>query len=265
MIIEKDNFLISQENNYLKMAMFSTVGGRSDQQDSAGYELNDEGGIFVVCDGMGGHEGGKNASELAVRRIIENYDTNASKTDNNERLLESAILADKEISELKDEFGQLVRGGSTAAVALLCGLDLFWLSVGDSRIYIYRDGELVRITTDHTYEVALRENMKAGLITQDFFDQQIDRGDALISFVGVGGMPLVDRSINPLKLQTGDVVLIMTDGLYKNIPDNILKRYIENFRNPSDSLAALEQKVEKMTADNEIARDNMTVALIRIK
>ena len=265
MLIDKDNYLICKENDCFKAAVFSTVGGRDDQQDSAGYEIDVNGGVFVVCDGMGGHKGGKTASELTVNILLEQFDSSNADDDVNDLLLNGAELADKEVSELSDEDGNLLNGGSTAAIIVLRGKKLYWLSVGDSRIYIYRSGELVRITNDHTYEVALQENMKAGLITQDFFNQQIDKGDALISFIGVGGMPLIDRSINPITLQTEDVVLIMTDGLYKNIPDHIIKRYIENFRNPMDSLSALEKKVEKMAFENEISRDNMTVALIRIK
>ena len=264
MLIDRDNFIISKQNDYFKMAVYSTVGGRDDQQDSAGYEMNDNSGIFVVCDGMGGHQGGKKSSSIAVNSIIDNYDASRPDSDVNEMLLNGINEADERVSTLKNEFGDLLRGGTTAAVAVIRRRNLYWISAGDSRIYIYRKGEFVQITTDHIYEVALRENKEAGLITQDFYDAEIARGEVLISFVGVGGLPLIDKSINPVTLQKDDLVLIMSDGLYKNVPDKYIKRCVENFKNPIDSLHALENRVRKMTEEDKSVRDNMTVMIIRM-
>jgi len=265
MQIRKDNYLDYEENSCFKAAMFSTVGGRANQQDSAGLTVNDGDGLFVVCDGMGGHKGGKAASSAAVDRLLATNVLGIPEEQINTVLLEGLRKADSDVASFRDEDGSPLNCGTTAAVVVIRNKRLYWISAGDSRIYIYRNGEFVQITNDHIYAVALRENMRAGQITKEYFDDHSVNADALISFVGMNGMPLVDRSVHPVGLRKDDVVLIMTDGLYKNLPDSMIKKYIENFVDPSDFLRALEQKVNKLTSEDKTVRDNMTVVLIRIK
>lgn len=259
MYIEEDNYIVNKQNNYLTAGIFSTVGGRENQQDSAGYSIGDDKALFVVCDGMGGHKDGKRASQTAVTKIISHYES----SDRN--LMDAVIDIDLEINSWVDADGNPLQSGTTLALITVDKNELNWISVGDSRIYLYRAGEMVRITKDHIYEVALKENREAGLISNSFYQQEKDSSDVLISFLGVGGLPLVDSNSSPFKLQKDDRVIVMTDGLYKNIPDALIRKCIQNFNDPTDMLRAIEYQVNKVTVKESIVRDNMTVAIIKIK
>ena len=75
MYIEKDNFLIKAENKVFGLVFLSSMGDRADQQDSAGYLLDEDGGTVIICDGMGGHKGGKLASSIGVELFLERIPT----------------------------------------------------------------------------------------------------------------------------------------------------------------------------------------------
>ncbi len=260
MYLSKDNYLVEVQNNYLNAAIFSTIGGRDSQQDSAGYSVSDDSAMFVVCDGMGGHVDGKRASREAVVQLLDRYIENEDVS-----MIDAFNDIDMEIASWKDSNGNRQRSGTTAALVKIVKDELYWVSAGDSRIYISRAGEIVQITKDHIYEVALRENRDAGLISTSFYQQESYSGDTLISFLGVGGLPLIDSNSSPFKLMKDDRLILMTDGLYKNVPDEVIQKSIKYFNNPTDMLRAIEYKVNKLTVDGSIIRDNMTVAIIKIK
>ena len=261
MFIEEDNYLKNDKNKYLRMGIFSTIGDRDEQQDSAGYSISDDTALIVVCDGMGGQKDGKRASKYAVETALEQHESSS----NSNQLIDTVNSIDKEINSWEDEEGQPLRSGTTLALVLINKGELNWVSVGDSRIYLYRSGELVQITTDHNYEIALEENHDAGLISDEFYQKEKDNSNDLISFLGVGGLPLIDSNSSPFPLKKNDRIVIMTDGVYKNIDDSSICKCVQNFKNPDDSLRALEYMVKRSADDNRVVRDNMTAAIVVIK
>ena len=140
---------------------------------------------------------------------------------------------------------------------------LFWFSAGDSRLYVFRSGELVQATRDHNYFLRLNEQLHSGEISQEFYQQEADRGEALISFLGVGGFPVYDLTNAPLELMSGDILLLTTDGLYKAIHPDLILHILRG----NDSLAAKADKL--MTQITVLKRsmilDNTTFALLKIE
>lgn len=264
MYIEKDNFLISGENNVFKMHILSSLGDRADQQDSAGYIFEEDGGSIIVCDGMGGHRGGKLASRMGVELFLERI-TDIKEGYINKDMIEYVQDIDEDIADLKDDDGEPLRAGSTLIAVYIKNDNLYWISVGDSRIYILRKDEFIQVTEDHTYELALKENIKAGEITEQFYQEEIDKSEALISFLGVGELPLISSNDTAFKLLSGDTIILMTDGLYKNLSDDYIKGIVCNFKNPAESLTSLDFQSMKSAHKEERRRDNLTVALINIK
>lgn len=260
MYLEEDNYLINEKNDHLMVGIYSTVGNRDDQQDSAGYSISEDKALIVICDGMGGQKVGKRASKTAVEMLLESFESSEESS-----LIDTVNKIDQEINSWTDDDGQPLRSGTTMAMILIDKDELHWISVGDSRIYLYRSGEMAQITTDHIYEIALKENRDAGLISNEFYQQEQENSDNLISFLGVGGLPLVDSNSSPFSLKKDDRIVIMTDGLYKNLEDSTICRCVQGFSNPEDSLKALEYKVEKEVNKTHVVRDNMTVAIIKIK
>ena len=227
--------------------------------------LRQEEGLIVVCDGMGGHEGGKMASELAAQTFLTQYLQDVPNINPAEMLLDAARLADKKITQLTNESGAPLKAGSTLVSIIVNRKKLIWCSVGDSRAYLLRNGELVQLTQDHNYHTVLLEKKTAGLISDEEFIKEDARGEALISFLGIGNLALIDYSQSPLELMSEDKIIIMSDGLYKVVTDAEIGRILDNFSNIGEAVWALEMKAKKNAKNSSEDRDNMTVALIKIK
>lgn len=256
--------LVGEDNQNFEVAIISVLGNRDEQQDSFGYSLKETGGIVVVCDGMGGYEGGWAASHIAVESVISDYN-NSEITDNVFFLKSATKKANKAILNLRQSSSELFNAGSTLVALLITENKLFWNSVGDSRAYLIRNEQLVQLTLDHNYNAVLNDRFDMGEITLEEFEEENKRGDALISFIGLGEEILVDYNKKPLLLEKYDKIIIMSDGLYKLLEDEEIGRIVNNFSDIGEALLALEMKAQKNAGENKLSRDNMTVALIKIK
>ena len=144
------------ENPICSLAVLSVMGDRTDQQDDFGYMLDDERSLIIVCDGMGGHEGGRLASNAAVNRFILQYKSAPKNYEIIPFLEECTALANADVLNLKTASGEKLNAGSTlVAVMLDSSRNLYWNSVGDSRLYLFRDGDFAQITQDHNYTTCL--------------------------------------------------------------------------------------------------------------
>ncbi len=265
MIYHSDHQLVKDENYAFQMAALSVIGDRDDQQDSFGYFLKQDEGLVVVCDGMGGHDGGKAASEMAVQAFIAQYAESHPIAKQTDMLIDTAKKTDEMISRLRNDNGDLLKAGSTLISILINRKKLMWCSVGDSRAYLVRDGEIVQLTQDHNYRTVLIEKVNAGLLDETEFRKEDARGEALISFLGIGNLALIDYSENPFELKKDDKIIIMSDGLYKIVTDSEIARILDNFNNIEEAVQALEIKAKKNSKNKNESRDNMTVALIKVK
>lgn len=261
----KENYTGHDENALFEVALLSVLGDREEQQDGFGYELKLDEGLVVLCDGMGGHEGGRIASALAVDSMLKAYDEEYPCQKFPQRMTDEAERIDKRVASLSHEDGSPMMAGTTIAAVYIRGSKLHWISVGDSRVYLFRDEELVQATQDHVYRYVLEQKLDTGEITEDEYLREIKQSDALYSFLGVNGLPAIDRNETPFDLQSNDRILITTDGLYKLLSDEEIERILGNFNNASDALMALELKAQKNEKKKAKKRDNMTVALLKLK
>jgi len=202
-------------------AVRNDIGGRSSQQDYA-YLNIDRSDIFaVVCDGMGGESCGEIAAEIAVGSMREAYFEYRVQGDHDipAFLFRAMAAADRAVFEKLNGRS----GGTTMVAAFLCNGSLYWVSVGDSRLYIMRSGELLQVTRDHNYRLRISERLARGEITPERYRNEDPRGDALISFLGIGGVQLYDLTQTAFPLQPGDLLLLTTDGLCKSLPQERLR------------------------------------------
>lgn len=260
----KDNEQITDHNSKMELAILTVLGDREDQQDSFGYELKQDDGLVVVCDGMGGYEGGKLASSIAVDEFLSAFNREYPCNEPVLFLDETTHRANNRISALKSRDGQALHAGSTLVALLILGEQMYWSSVGDSRAYLLRGGEFVQFTLDHNYKTVLQEKKNAGLIDEEEYASESSRAEALISFLGIGDLKLIDYNDEAFHLMKDDKIVIMSDGLYKLVPEEEIFRVADNFNNSAEALQALEMKARK-SAKSGMSRDNMTVAMIKIK
>lgn len=265
MLYYSDGRLVKDENRILQIAAISVLGDRDDQQDSLGYVLRQDESLAIVCDGMGGHAGGKAASEIGVKTLLDAYEQSAPSVDRVNMLTDAAKKANESVLCLKDFEGNPLNAGSTLVAAFVRQKELVWCSVGDSRAYLIRKDEMVQLTQDHSYRTVLIEKVKTGLLSEAEFEKENAKGEALISYLGIGDLSLVDYSENPLILKHDDKILIVSDGLYKTVSDEETARIVSNFSNIGEAVQALELKARKNAKAKHIKRDNMTVILIKIK
>ena len=243
----------------LRAGSKSLIGGRKQQEDSVRIEVLHSGMLMaVICDGMGGLSGGAEAAALAVRRLFEYVrDLTDADADNiPEMLKKAAYQADLDIVDMRSpEEG---KAGTTAVAVLAKGNTVYWLSVGDSRIYLFRNRELKQITRDHNYELQLKYAVEAGEITASEATRA-ERPDALISYLGMDGVTLADTG--KIDLQPQDAVLLCSDGLFKSLPDTETAQIIENFgANVAGCAEALAAAAVNRGGPKQ---DNTTVAIIR--
>lgn len=131
----------------------------------------------------------------------------------------AAESVDDIVYSLTDNNEKRIGAGTTLLSVVIHEDSLNWISVGDSRLYIFRGNDLVQVTNDHNYFYRLNQQKQAGMITAEEYHSKAHEGEALISFIGMGGLTLMDVTDDPVQLLSGDVILLCTDGFYRTITD----------------------------------------------
>ena len=195
-------------------AVYQHIGARNDQQDSYGVSepgaYAQSGVMAIVADGMGGLANGRAVSASLVRTFQDGFRYAGPGTDAADLLLDLATRANSGVNQMLR--GQ-ERSGSTLVAALIRGGMLHFLTVGDSRIYLYRGGALLQLNREHIYQ----EELAVKAMNQVVSLQQV-KGDrqahSLTSYFGIGRIPAMDRNYEGIKLVDGDKLLLASDGIF---------------------------------------------------
>ena len=254
----------SYGNNTMKISFFSTIGDRDEQQDRFGCSLHKDDGIIVVCDGMGGYEHGAEAAELTVNVLCAVFYGAKEEYDPVSLMVNCAVECDSSISQMCTDDGQKIRSGCTLVSLIVRNRQLYWCSVGDSRAYLKRSGEFVQFTLDHNYRTVIDEKLRTGELDMEEYEHELKRGEALISYIGIGNLGLIDYNSSPIELESGDRLIIMSDGLYRFLSDGEIHDCLEKYADAAEALRKLEELVQISAKERNASRDNMTVALIDI-
>jgi len=198
----------------------SIIGTREEQQDCSFVHCEEDRAFAAVCDGMGGMGYGSKASAVAVTKLRELLDQAQAQEPIPAFFLRAVDILDEGVVNLKDDKGEKCNAGTTIVATAIDHDKLYWLSVGDSRLYILRGNEMARVTRDHNYFLSLKKMKQDAEINTLQFNQEAKRGDALISFIGMGGVQIMDINEIPFQLLPGDIILLTTDGLTKALKDN---------------------------------------------
>ena len=262
--MRKNCHILTDHNDAFQLAMMKTIGDRADQQDCYGFLLKEREGLLVICDGMGGYAAGSLASETAVQRMLSGYVQQPDHYDPDRYLQTMAQAANHDICAFTDDKGNRLESGSTLTAVIIRGRSLHWVSVGDSRAYLFRNGEYAQITQDHNYLTILNCRRNAGVMEDSEFERQLRKKDHLISFLGIGPDMLVDHNIKPLQLRPGDQILLVTDGLYRILEDEEIFRILQSHTSMEEALEELEQTAAETAGRRGQMRDNMTIVLAKI-
>jgi len=234
-----------------KSAAVSHVGKiRANNQDS-GYAGEY---LFVVADGMGGHAGGDVASAIAVKRIIETDRQFASGSDAEFALHTALTAANAQLAETVFDHSELTGMGTTVSGLVLVGGQAVIAHIGDSRIYLLREGELTQITADHTFVQRL---VDSGRITEEEAAVHPRRSVLMRVLGDVDATPEIDTSI--LTTQPGDRWLLCSDGLSSYVSHDKILHALATIVDAQDA-------AERLVKDalDQGAPDNVTVVLVDI-
>jgi protein phosphatase len=245
-------------------------GKRREQQDA--FTISDPtdttflahaGLLAVVADGMGGMKCGGDASLLAADTMLEAYAVKRPEEPVEEALLRSLIRANRAVLEMARRNGVAGESGTTLVAAAVLGNRLWWIAAGDSRLYLARKGELLRLTEDHVYATELDRSVLLGRLSPEEALFHPER-EALTSFLGLEDLPEVDRNQRPLRLEAGDRLLLCSDGLYKFLPLEETAAILcdGERRHPQ---AQAERLVEATLRKDAPGQDNITVIVLGVE
>ena len=228
---------------------------RSGNEDNFTVDKTDARGIFIVADGMGGHAAGEVASEMAVQIIqreltsIVNLEseTVAALVGSTLRKANRAIH-DRTLTEV-DKQGM----GTTASVLLISGLRYLIGQVGDSRVYLLRDGTLSQLTKDHSY---VQEQVDAGFLTPE---QARYHPYSNVITRCVGASPDVEPDVYRGEVRVGDLYLVASDGLTGMVDDRRLGQLLGSRAEPERKVQALISE-----ANGRGGLDNITAIIVQV-
>ena len=262
-ITDKGRVRSSNEDQFLIAELTKTMriwqGSALDQTAQFGDE---RGHLFLVADGMGGHQGGEEASALAVLAIQEFtlntlkwfFEANQQEAQRVLGQFHTALReADRRIRAQAAEHSELSGMGTTVTMAYHLNAQLCVVHVGDSRAYLYRGGELEQLTRDHTLMADL---LRSGAIQPA--DVAKHRFRHVITNV-VGGSDVgVNVEAHAMEVEAGDRLLICSDGLTEMVTDDVIAATLRAEPDPEPACRTLLAR-----ANEAGGRDNITLLIVR--
>lgn len=207
--------------------------------------------LFVVADGMGGAQAGEVASRIAVESFQDGLDDSSEPE---EALAALARVANARIHELSHSHAEQAGMGTTLTAIYVGERDVSIAHVGDSRAYRLRDGELVRLTEDHSL---VDELLRQGRLTPE---EAVEHPQRSVITRALGPEGVVEVDTRTYSARDGDVYLLCSDGLTTMLPEERLTDVLLAHRALRDAGEAL------IAAANEAGgRDNITVVLVRLE
>jgi serine/threonine protein phosphatase PrpC len=245
----------------VEVANLTDVGcQRENNEDSYLYwepatdeEFQRKGRLAVIADGMGGHEGGQEASRMAVQTVREVYDQ-GFRDDPQVALVESLLAAHTRIQEYAEQHPAFHGMGTTCTALAVCRGHLYFAHVGDSRLYLRRGARILRLTRDHSYVGRLVES---GIVRAEDAEKHPQR-HILTAALGAGREVDVDCADHGLALQDGDDLLLCTDGLWSVVTEEELETAVSGHA-PAESCTVLVKLARERGGP-----DNITLQVLHV-
>ena len=214
--------------------------------------VDEEKGLFIVADGMGGPQGGEVASKMAVDLVSLFLAENLLNTNDISSVIENSVVQANEAIKMRAEQDNNLKGmGTTIVFALYHNNKIYITNVGDSRIYLMRNNEIKQVTKDHSL---VAELIDAGDISEDEARKHHLR-HILSNAIGVKNK--VEVEIAEFLLENTDGLLLCSDGLTDMITDKEIESIVFKGDDPQETSGKLVE-----LANEKGGRDNITVVLV---
>ncbi len=247
-------------------AFGQTDVGRRRKLNEDNFLVDNESGLYAVCDGMGGHNAGEVASKMAIetlgafirkshkeKEITWPYGLDVNLSYDGNRIKTALKLANKKVFKAADNREDYTGMGTTAVAAVISENVMTVGSAGDSRCYVFQGGKLTQITRDDSWVSAA---WAEGILTADEIERHPLRN---VITKAVGAKEEIEINVVEHKLAAGEVALVCSDGLHSMINDEAILKAVTPFPQ------SLEEAAGKLiAAANEAGgKDNVSVVLVR--
>lgn len=234
-----------------------TIGDREVQEDEFGITETEEGLMAVLADGMGKRYGGKIASRIAVQVFLDLFEDHNAFYNPQYSFRKAFQGANREIlNELEEN-----QGSASVGAVMIKNQKLYYAVVGNVKIAVYRNQELVPVSSGHTIGVLAKQKYEEGKLTRQEAAGLLDH-HRLYNFVGQDGFRDVEFFDTPIALRGGEYVLLMSDGLYETARWKDMEDCLEGEGSCQEKAYRL---VELVNQSEEEEKDNAAVVLIQIK
>ena len=234
---------------------------RNHNEDHIGF--NQDMGIAVLADGMGGHQAGEIASHMAVESVLENLqnlaDRETSRSITGSQLLEyvsnTISYSNSMIYQASEALDEHKGMGTTLVAAIVQGSQFYAGHVGDSRIYLYREESLMRITKDHS--------LVQDLVDRGFYTEEEARMASVGHIVtrALGTKAEVEVDTVQHEIVDGDLLLLCSDGLSDMVADWLIE---ETLKDRGTELHTTAKKLVELANQNG-GKDNISVILVQLQ
>lgn len=260
-----------KNKHVITAASVQGLGKRIDQQDSfwfAGAQPSETGVMTakvqrqddfaaVIADGMGGLKNGAVISQIIVREMYQEFFAPDRENDPVAFLQKMLWQANAQTNIFQEQSAE--KGGSTIVAVYIRQNMLYYLSVGDSRIYLLHNGQLQKINLEHNFGVELDALAAQRIISEQEADNNTRRA-ALTSYVGMEEIRKIDGNHEPILLSAEDRIVLMSDGIFGSVSDATIKKSIAG-KQPEEAVRTLGNAVEQVMKPKQ---DNYTAVVIRM-
>jgi PPM family protein phosphatase len=257
----------SREPRY-DVASGISQGARDYQEDAitADFPVGAEAGFVVLADGMGGHAAGDVASKIVLTEVYSELkfhyaDVKAFETRAPDILRGVADLANETLRQHARSHPETEGMGATLVVPALVENRLWWISVGDSPLFLYRDGKLKQLNEDHSMAPQIDFMVQAGLLDAEAAVNHPDR-NCLVSVLMGSRIAKVDCPVKPYDLKAGDIVICSSDGL-QFLTNAQIEKVLAKYRKTRSTEIA-ERLLEELNRLDDPDQDNISFTVIKV-
>lgn len=243
-------------------------GGRDYQEDAitTDFPFGMDSGIAVLADGMGGHEAGDVASKLVLTEVyshlkFESVAFGEAGSSIPNHLKKSATRANEMIRNYVADHPEARGMGSTLVSTVLTENKLYWMSIGDSPLYVLRDGELRQLNEDHSLAPQIDYMVEQGLLDAESGANHPDRNCLTSALMGTK-VAKSDCPNEPFEVRLGDVILVSSDGL-QYLGNEKLRKILHRYRRRKSAEIA-GHLLEAIYQLNDPDQDNVSFSVIKL-
>jgi len=243
-------------------------GHRKEQQDFfASFEpsmrvvKSKSGFLAVVADGMGGHKGGAQASLIAINTFVKEYQQKDDNETIPEALNRSLIKANATVYQANLDAGPDANMGTTLVAIVLKSNKLYWISVGDSSLFLLRNNNLNKLNEEHNYGKVLDRKVLSGQLSKAQAESESKKRNMLTSYLGIEEIPLIDLQKIPQVLQINDKIVVCSDGLVDALaPEEMISCLLSKGSSQDKSELLTKSALNKQRKN----QDNITTIVVEI-